>query len=199
LCSDRCFISDCGHAIGDGAVVYRAQIHGRHVLQVWIEDHVPGHTVVFFDVAQRVLDTAAIEARPADGVQQRVHRVVGQRSKLLRLLVEASFEAVVNVQPAWVPAGWIIRKYSLEPLSRRASFGQQRGPQRAVGAKDALFHPRSPHLLEDFGRLSLVSPQHNGIGPRRSNHSQLFCKFCVAWQVQLLDDDRVTQPPRCIA
>jgi hypothetical protein len=62
---------------------------GSDILLVGIEDHVPGHAVVFFDVGQRIVNARAIEAGLADRIQQRVHRVIGQRGKLLRLLVEA--------------------------------------------------------------------------------------------------------------
>ena len=158
------------HTVGDRAVMHRAQIHGRHVLQVRIEDHVAGYAVVLPNVAQRILNAGAVEARLADGVQQHIHRVISQRGKLLRLLLEAVFETAVEADPARVLAGGIVGEDRLKTLGRIASLGQQRGPQRAISPEDALLHPAALHLLEDFGRLNLVGPQHNRIGTRGANH-----------------------------
>ncbi len=73
--------------------MHRAQIHRRYILLVGIKDHVSGYAVVLLDIGQRVVNTGAIQAGFADGVQQSVHRIIGQRGKLFRLLVEAGFKA----------------------------------------------------------------------------------------------------------
>ena len=138
--------------------MHGSDVHRRDVLLIGIEDHVPGDAVVLLDIGQCVVNACTIEASLADGVEQSVHRVIGQRRKLLRLLVEAVLKAAIEAEPARILAGGIVGKHSLETFSRRASFGQQRGPQRAVGTKDALLHPGSLHFLEDFSRLSLIGP-----------------------------------------
>lgn len=54
----------------------RTQVHVRHVLLVWIEDHMPCHSVVLRNVGERIMNARAIQSRLADGTEQRIHRVV---------------------------------------------------------------------------------------------------------------------------
>ena len=72
--------------------MHRAQVHGSHILLVGVEDHVPGHAVVLFNVGERIVNPGAIQPRLANGVEQRIHGVVGQRSKLLGRLMEVGLE-----------------------------------------------------------------------------------------------------------
>ena len=153
--------------------MHRAQVHGSDILLIGIEDHVPGDAVVLFDVGQRIVNARAIQAGLADRIQQRVHRVIGQRGKLLRLLVEAGFEALIEVEPLWIVARGVVGEDSLETLGGMACLGQQRRPQRAIGAEDALLHAQGAHLLENCRRLRFVGPQHDGVGARPADDPQL--------------------------
>ena len=179
--------------------MHRAQVHRSHVLLVGIEDHVPGHAFVVDDIGQCVVNAGAIEAGLADGIKQRVHRVIGQRGKLLRLLVKAIFEPAVEIKPFWIFAGRIVGEDRLKTLGGVSCLCQQRGPQRAIRAEDALLHPRGPQLLQDQGCLRLVGPQHDGVGPRGTNHLQLLRKIRIAGQILLLDHHRVPQSARGIS
>ena len=146
--------------------MHRAQVHGGDILLIWVEDHVPGYAVVFFNAGQRIVNPRAVQSRLADGIQQRVHRIIGQRGKLLRLLVKAILEAAIEVEPLWIIARGIVGKNSLEALGGVAGLFQQSVAQGSIRAKDSLFHPGSTHLLQDHSRLRLVGPQHNRVSAR---------------------------------
>jgi hypothetical protein len=182
------------HAVSDRAVVDGTEKQRRSVLLIGIEDHVPGHAVVFFDIRQRVVNARAIQPRLAYRIQQHVHGVEGHRSELLRLFVEAVLEALVEIQPARVVAGGVVRVHGLEALGGIASFFQQRIAQGAIRAKDALLHPRSPHLLQNGRCLQLISHQKDGVRARVADHPQLLGIIRVAGLEDLLHHHRMAQP-----
>ena len=105
--------------------MYRAQVHGRHILLVGIEDHVPGHAVVLINIGQRIVNPRAIQSGLANRIQQRIHRVKCECGKLFRRLMEARFKAPVEIEPARVLAARVIRKDRFKSLCRRAGFSQQ--------------------------------------------------------------------------
>ena len=109
--------------------MHRSQIHGSHILQIGIKDHVPRDTVVLVDVGKRIVNARAIQPSLANGVEQRVHRVVCQRRKLLRLLVKACFEATLKSSQAGSLRDWD-RKERLPqiPLQRSSLVQAIRGP-----------------------------------------------------------------------
>ena len=121
----RRWLLHCGNPVADRAIVNRAQIHGRDIFLVGVEDHVAGHAVVLLDVGQRVVNAGAIQAGLADRIQQRVHCVISQRSKLLGLLVKLILKAAIEADPALVLAGGIVRKDRLKSLGRISGLSQQ--------------------------------------------------------------------------
>ena len=113
--------------------------------------------------------------------------------------MEARFIAPIECNPPRVLAARIVRKNSFKSLRGRSGFGQQLGPQRAIGSEHALLHPHRPHLLQNPRRLRLIRPQHNAIHPRPLDDPQLPRKIRVARHVLLLDRHRMSKPHRCIA
>src|ERR1017187_5395637 len=139
--------------------MYRAQVEWRHILLIWVEDHAPSYAFVLIDICQRVVNAGAVQSGLADGIEQRVHCIKGQRGILLRLLFETGFKAAVEVEPARIVACGVIGKYRLESLGGWAGFSQQFRPQRAISTEDALLHAGCTHLLEDSCSLGFVGPQ----------------------------------------
>ena len=128
-----------------------------------------------------------------------VHGVVGERGKLLGLLVEARFEAVVKIEPLGIAARGIVREDGFKPLGRRARLSKQLRTECTVGAEHALFHTEGAHLLQNARCLRLVGPQDDRIGPRILNDLQCAGEVCITGHIFLLDHDRMTEPTRGVA
>ena len=71
----------------------------RDVLLVRIEDHVPGHAVVFRNIGERIVNACAIQSGLAYGIQQCVHRVICERSKLLWLFMKPRIKPRIEFPP----------------------------------------------------------------------------------------------------
>src|SRR5208282_1569178 len=104
---------------GDAAVLDPSIVHARKkqrgdVLGVRIEDHIAGYTLMFLSAGQGVANPALVQSRAADRIQQNLHRIVSQGSKVIRLLVEARLVASIEVEPARVAARRIVGKNRLK-------------------------------------------------------------------------------------
>ena len=57
--------------------MHRAQVQRGRILQVGIEEHLPSHAIIFFDIGQRVVYPRPVQPRLANRIQQQIHRVIG--------------------------------------------------------------------------------------------------------------------------
>ena len=76
----------------------------RDVLAIGIENHVASDTFVRFCSGQSVTDPSFIQARSANGVEQKAHSIVGKRSELIWLFVVARLVVIIEFQPARISA-----------------------------------------------------------------------------------------------
>src|SRR5271165_1652907 len=71
-------------AILDSSIVDPGEKKRSDVLAIRIEDHVAGDTFIALSRGERVADPSFVQSGAADGIQQDLHRIVGQmRSDLV--------------------------------------------------------------------------------------------------------------------
>src|SRR3954468_21680854 len=92
----------CYRAIVDVAVLNGSQVQMRDVFAVGIECHVTCDALVSGQSGQGIADSAPIQARAADCIQQDPHFVIGQGRKMVWLLMVSSFVACDEVEPSWI-------------------------------------------------------------------------------------------------
>jgi hypothetical protein len=110
----------CDAAVLNHSVLHMSEEQRCDVLTIGIENHVSGNTFVRFCSGQSVPDPSFIQARTANGVKQKPHRIIGQGGEVIRLFFITRFVASVDFQPARISAARIVRKNCLKAVSCRS-------------------------------------------------------------------------------
>src|ERR1019366_6067361 len=147
--------------IGDFIVVDRADIHGGDVLAVCVEDHVSSDAMVVVDLRKGIMDACAVEARLADGLEQDLHGVIGERCELFGLLVVGGLVTGIEVEPAPVGTRRIVGKNSFHAFCGWSRQSKKLIAEGTMTTEDPLLHAKFTHLLEDQRRGFLIGPYEN--------------------------------------